>query len=138
MGEILLSGLVVLNNLSGSWEIVNDELHAISHGTFLRLLTTADDAWEDDTIEFDVKPLKRNGIVGISLAVRVQEPWIVYCSISDPVIIIGDTLRFKRHEVVLKQPQPQSDQKKNRYEIDYRCRSAFAAIILFCRSRNVY
>ena len=82
--------LVQLNNQPGSWEIVDDELHAISHETFLRLLTTGDDTWEDYTIEFDVKPLKKHGIGAISIAVRVQETWIVYCSISDPVVIIGD------------------------------------------------
>ena len=91
--------LVQLNNLTGSWEIVDDELHAISHETFLRLLTTGDDTWEDYTIEFDVKPLKKHGIGGISIAVRVQEAWIVYCSISDPVIIIGDNPPFQEARI---------------------------------------
>ena len=49
---------VQLNNVPGSWEVVDDELHAVSRETFLRLLTTGDDTWEDYTVEFDVKPLK--------------------------------------------------------------------------------
>ena len=91
--------LVQLNNLTGSWEIVDDELHAISHETFLRLLTIGDDTWEDYTIEIAVKPLKKHGIGGISIAVRVQEAWIVYCSISDPVIIIGDNPPFQEARI---------------------------------------
>ncbi len=82
--------LVQLNNLPGSWEIVDDELQAISHEAFLRLLTIGDDTWEDYTMEFDVKPLKKHGIGVVSIAVRVQETWTVYCGIADPVIIIGD------------------------------------------------
>ena len=82
--------LVQLNNALGFWEIVNDELEAVSRELFIRLLTTGDETWENYTIEFDVKPLKKHGIGGISIAVRVQETWIVYCSIHDPVIIIGD------------------------------------------------
>ena len=53
--------LVQLNEAAGSWNVINDELHAVSHETFLRLLTTGDDTWEDYTIEFDVKPLKKHG-----------------------------------------------------------------------------
>ena len=72
------------------WEIVDDELHAESREDYIHLLTTGDDTWEDYTMEFDVKPLKKHGIGGISIAVRVDGAWLVYCSISDPVIIRGD------------------------------------------------
>ena len=72
------------------WEIIDDELHAESREAYIHLLTTGDDAWEDYTMELDVKPLKKHGIGGISIAVRVDGAWLVYCSISDPVIIRGD------------------------------------------------
>ena len=52
--------LVQLNNASGSWEIVNDELEAVSRDEFLRLLTAGDNTWTDYTIEFDVKPMLGN------------------------------------------------------------------------------
>ncbi len=72
------------------WEIVDDELRAESREGFIHLLTTGDSTWEDYTMELDVKPLKKHGIGGIYIAVRVTETWLVYCSIYDPVIIRGD------------------------------------------------
>ena len=72
------------------WEIVDGELHAESREAYIHLLTTGDSTWEDYTMEFDVKPLKKHGIGGIAIAVRVDETWLVYCSVSDPVIIRGD------------------------------------------------
>ena len=72
------------------WKIVDNELHAESREGFIHLLTTGDSAWQDYTMEFDVKPLKKHGIGGIYIAVRVEGTWLVYCSISDPVIIRGD------------------------------------------------
>ena len=72
------------------WEIVDDELHAESREAYIHLLTTGDSTWEDYTMEFDVKPLKKHGIGGISIAVRVEGTWLVYCSIYDPVILRGD------------------------------------------------
>ena len=72
------------------WEIVDGELHAESREAYTHLLTTGDDTWEDYTVELDVKPLKKHGIGGITIAVRVDGAWLVYCSISDPVIIRGD------------------------------------------------
>ena len=82
--------LVQLNKASGSWEVVDDELHAVSHETFERLLTTGDDTWEDYTVEFDVKPIKKHGISSISIAARVKGTWVVYCSVEDPVVLIDD------------------------------------------------
>ena len=82
--------LVQLNNAPGVWEIVNDELEAVSRETFVRLLTTGDDTWTDYTIEFDVKPLKKHGIGAISIALRVKGSWVVRCSITDPVVLIDD------------------------------------------------
>ncbi|MYG08747.1 DUF1080 domain-containing protein [Candidatus Poribacteria bacterium] len=72
------------------WEIVDGELHAESREAYIHLLTTGDTTWEDYTMELDVKPLKKHGIGGISIAVRVDGTWLVYCSIYDPVIIRGD------------------------------------------------
>ena len=72
------------------WEVVDGELHAESREAYIHLLTTGDSTWEDYTMEFDVKPLKKHGIGGIAIAVRVDETWLVYCSVSDPVIIRGD------------------------------------------------
>ena len=54
------------------WEIVDDELRAESREGFIHLLTTGDTTWEDYTMEFDVKPLKKHGIGGIYIAVRVD------------------------------------------------------------------
>ena len=82
--------IVQLNKASGSWEVVDGELHAVSRETFVRLLTTGDDTWENYTVEFDVKPLKKHGIGEISIAVRVSGTWLVYCTVHDPVVIIGD------------------------------------------------
>ena len=72
------------------WEIVDGELHAESREAYIHLLTTGDTTWEDYTMELDVKPLKKHGISGIMIAVRVDGTWLVYCSISDPVILRGD------------------------------------------------
>ena len=80
--------LVQLNNAPGSWEIVNDKLEAVNRETFERLLTTGDNTWEDYTVEFDVKPLKKHGIGNISIAARVKGTWIVSCSVEDPVVIV--------------------------------------------------
>lgn len=82
--------LVQLNNAPGSWEIVDNELHAVSHEDFLRLLTTGDDTWEDYTFEFDVKPLKKHGRGAIAIAARVKGSVLFYCSFADPVVLGGD------------------------------------------------
>ena len=72
------------------WEIVDDELWAESREAYKHLLTTGDNTWENYTMELDVKPLKKHGIGGIAIAVRVDGTWLVYCSIFDPVIRRGD------------------------------------------------
>lgn len=81
------------------WEIVDDELHADSREAYTHLLTTGDDTWENYTMELDVKPLKKHGIGGISIAVRVDGNWLVYCSIFDPVIIRGDDPPFQEERI---------------------------------------
>ena len=85
--------IVQLNNAPGSWEIVNNELHAVNRETLLRLFTIGDDTWTDYTIEFDVKPLKKHGIGVIAIAARIKETWVVYCSIEDRINIVdGEAL----------------------------------------------
>ena len=102
------------------WEIVDDELHAESREAYTHLLTTGDTTWEDYTMELDVKPLKKHGIGGISIAVRVDGTWLVYCSIYDPVIIKGDdppvqerrvgchaaNLHLPPHAILITEPHP--------------------------------
>ena len=48
--------LVCLNETAGSWNVINDELHAVSYEGFPPLLTTGDETWENYTFESEVKP----------------------------------------------------------------------------------
>jgi len=81
------------------WEIIDGELRAESREAYTHLLTTGDNTWEDYTMELDVKPLKKHGIGGIAIAVRVDRNWLVYCRIFDPVIIRGDDPPFQEERV---------------------------------------
>lgn len=80
--------LVHLNKAPGSWEVINNELHAVSRETFRRLLITGNNTWENYTIEFDVKPLTKHGVGTIVIAARVSGTWVVSCNIDDRVEII--------------------------------------------------
>ncbi len=82
--------LVQLNNVPALWEIVNGELEVVNRDTYLHFFTTGDDTWEDYTVEFDVKPLKKHGIGGFAIAARVNESWLVYCAIRDIVVAIDN------------------------------------------------
>ena len=82
--------LIQQNKAPVFWEVVDNQFRAVSRETYIYLLTTGDGTWEDYTMEFEVKPLKKHGIGGIWIAVRVKETWVVYCSVQDPVILIGD------------------------------------------------
>ena len=82
--------LVQLNEAAGSWNVINDELHAVSHAGFPHLLTTGDDTWEDYTLEFEVKPLKKHGRGAIAIAARVKGSLLFYCSFADSVILGND------------------------------------------------
>lgn len=89
--------LVELDKERGLWEVDNDELHAVSRETHLRLLTTGDDTWTDYTIEFDVKPEKKHGVGEITIAARVTDTYSVLCSIEDPVVLLdGEPLHEER------------------------------------------
>ena len=81
------------------WEIVDGELHAESREAYTHLLTTGDNTWEDYTMELDVKPLKKHGIGGIAIAVRVDGTWLVLCRVFDPVIIRGDDPPFQEERM---------------------------------------
>ena len=80
--------LVPWDREPGSWEIVAGGLHGSVDDGYLRLLTTGDDTWQDYTVEFDVRPLKKHGRPTISIAARVQEKWSVKCSIVDAVVVL--------------------------------------------------
>ncbi len=82
--------LVQVNNPPGLWEIVKGELEVVNREPSLYFFITGDETWEDYTVEFDVKPLKKHGIGGIAIAARVKESWLVYCAIRDIVKAIGD------------------------------------------------
>jgi len=81
--------LVHLNETAGSWNVINDELHAVSHEGFPHLLATGDDTWEDYTLEFEVKPLRKHGKGAIAIASRVKGGLLFYCSFSD-IVIFGN------------------------------------------------
>jgi hypothetical protein len=82
--------VVQLNEAAGSWNVINDELHAVSHEGFPHLLTTGDDTWEDYTLEFEVKPLKKHGRGAIAIAARIKGGVLFYCSFADLVILGND------------------------------------------------
>lgn len=82
--------LVQLREAPGSWEIITDELHAVSPDPALRFLTTGNETWEDYTIEFEVKPLKKHGRGAIAIAARVKGSVLFYCSFADPVFLGND------------------------------------------------
>ncbi|RKU38027.1 hypothetical protein C6496_07670 [Candidatus Poribacteria bacterium] len=82
--------LVQVNNPPGLWETVKGELEVVNRDPSLYFFITGDETWEDYTVKFDVKPLKKHGIGGIAIAARVKESWLVYCAIRDIVIAIDD------------------------------------------------
>ena len=82
--------LVQLNNPPALWEIINNELEVVNRETSLHLFITGDETWEDYTVEFDVKPLKKHGIGGIAIAARVNGSSVVYCKVHDVVILMGE------------------------------------------------
>lgn len=80
--------LVQLENEPGSWEVINGELHAVSRGTIVRLLTTGDDSWTNYTLELDVKPSKKHGLGAIVIAARMSQTWAMSCQIEDYVRLV--------------------------------------------------
>ena len=82
--------LVQLNKAPALWDIVNGELEVVHPEPSLYFLTTGDETWEDYTVEFDVKPLKKHGIGGIAIAARVNGSSVIYCKVYDVVILMGE------------------------------------------------
>ena len=82
--------IVQVNNPPGLWEIVNGELEVVNREPSLYFFTTGDDTWENYTVEFDVKPLKKHGIGGIAIAARVNGTSLVYCAVRDMVVLMGE------------------------------------------------
>ena len=82
--------LVQLNKVPGLWEIVKGELEVVNREPSLYFFITGDETWEDYTVEFDVKPLKKHGIGGIAIAARVNGSSVVYCSVRDVVVLMGE------------------------------------------------
>ena len=78
--------LVHPNEAAGSWNVINDELHAVSHEGFPHLLAIGDDTWEDYTLEFEVMPLIKHGKGAIAIAARIKGSLLFYCSFGDQVI----------------------------------------------------
>ena len=75
--------LVENDKAPGSWEIVDNELHAISPNGWMRLLTIGNKKWRDYTIEFDVKPLEKHGRGNIAIAARIKKTQLVSWTIGD-------------------------------------------------------
>ena len=87
----------------GSWEIIKGELHAVSPDGWARFLTIGDETWDNYTIEFDVKPLNKQGPSNIAIAARITGDWAVWCLIGDhpfpnnisrPMYAVGN---FRKH-----------------------------------------
>lgn len=83
--------LIMLDAEPGSWEVLNGELQAVSHGGLTRLLVTGDETWKDYTITVDIKPLKKHGPGNIAIAARVIENWAVWCVIGNLPILEPDS-----------------------------------------------
>lgn len=83
--------LIMLDAEPGSWEVLDGELQATSHGGLTRLLITGDKTWKDYTITVDIKPLKKHGPGNIAIAARVMENWAVWCTIGNLPILAPDS-----------------------------------------------
>ena len=80
--------LVPWDREPASWEIIAGGLHGSVDDGYPRLFTIGDDTWKDYTVEFDVRPLKKHGRPTISIAARIQEKWLVECSLMEPVVVL--------------------------------------------------
>lgn len=83
--------LIMLDAEPGSWEVLDGELQAKSHGGLTRLLVTGDETWKDYTITVDIKPLKKHGPGNIAIAARVMETLAVWCVIGNLPILEPDS-----------------------------------------------
>ena len=51
-----------IDELAGSWSIVDGNLQLVTRGELMRLLTTGSEKWRDYDIEVDVKPIRETRI----------------------------------------------------------------------------
>ena len=75
--------MVNLDAAQAAWEVLDGELQGISQASLVSLLTIGDKAWKDYIVEFDVKPIKKNGPGSIAIAARKKKTWIITCMIGD-------------------------------------------------------
>ena len=69
--------------VNASWEVIDGELHGFNHNPLIRLLTTTDEAWQDYSIEFEVKPLIKVGSGSILIIARMRGNQAVMCMVGD-------------------------------------------------------
>lgn len=74
------------DDIPGSWESIDGELHAVNDDGALRLLTTGDKTWRNYTIEFDVKPLKKHDSGSVVVASRIRGTSMLWCMIGDALL----------------------------------------------------
>ena len=67
----------------GSWEIIDAELEMTNPGGGARFFTTADETWQDYSIEVNVKPIGKRGPGNIGILARVKGNRAVWCLVSD-------------------------------------------------------
>lgn len=68
---------------AGSWEVLDGELQATVKDRLPRLLTIGDKTWQDYEIEFEVKPIEKQGRGGvIVIAARTTEKGGIACMIG--------------------------------------------------------
>lgn len=72
-----------LDAARATWEVLDGELQGIRQGSLVSLLTIGDKTWQNYTVEFDVKPMKKHGPGSIAIAARKKKTWIITCMIGD-------------------------------------------------------
>ena len=69
--------------LRATWSVLDGELQGVSQAGLVSLLTIGDRQWQDYTVEFDVKPIKKQGSGSIAIAARKQDTSIITFVIGD-------------------------------------------------------
>ncbi len=71
------------DDIPGSWEILDGELHGENPTGVAHFLTTGDETWKDYSIEVHVMPLKKHGPGYIGLLARLNHTRSIWCVIGD-------------------------------------------------------
>lgn len=71
-----------LDAAQATWEVLDGELQGTSQA-LVSLLTIGNKTWQDYTVEFDIKPMKKHGPGSIAIAARKKKTWIITCMIGD-------------------------------------------------------